>query len=342
MKSKEIVKAAIYHQRPPRLPVRFGCFGVDDTAYLAAGSAASFEPEYEGQDEWGCGWEHTEVKNMGQVKRHPIQDIAGLKSSVYPDYDDNSRYKDCPAALTQAEQDGKYVMAGIFMVLFERMHSLYGFENVLSGLIADRPAVAKLADHIVEVHLCCVRNIQKRFGDRVHAFGVTDDWGTQQAAFVSFDLWMDFFFPRYKRLFDAMHAGGQDVWVHSCGKVNEIVEGYVRAGVNVVNLQQPRALGIREMGDRFRGRISFESLCDIQHTLPTDKREEVDKDVEALAQHWMSPAGGFVLSDYGDPEGIGVHDPSIKQYMYERFSAVSEKLYGQPLPAPQIPQPDTT
>ena len=221
------------------------------------------------------------------------------------------------------------------------MHSLYGFENVLSGLIVDRPAIAKLADHIVEVHLCCVRNIQKRFGDRIHAFGVTDDWGTQQAAFVSFDMWMDFFFPRYKRLFDAMHAGGQDVWVHSCGKVNEIVEGYVRAGVNAVNLQQPRALGIREMGDRFRGRITFECLCDIQHTLPTDKREEVDKDVEALAQHWMSPAGGFVLSDYGDPEGIGVHDPGIKQYMYEKFSAVSEKLYGQPLPEPQLPQPET-
>ena len=66
--------------------------------------------------------------------------------------------------------------------------------------------------------------------------------------------------------------------MHSCGKVNEIVEGYIQAGVNVVNLQQPRALGIREMGDRYRGRIAFESLADIQATLPTGDLARVDAD----------------------------------------------------------------
>ena len=54
-----------------------------------------------------------------------------------------------------------------------------------------------------------------------------------------------------------------------CGKVNEIVECYIQAGAHVVNLQQPRALGIEEMGRLYRGRIAFESLCDIQATLPT-------------------------------------------------------------------------
>lgn len=163
---------------------------------------------------------------------------------------------------------------------------------------------------------------------------MTDDWGTQEAAFVSFSLWMEFFFPRYKKLFDRMHYYGYDVWVHSCGKVNEIVEGFIRAGVNVVNLQQPRALGIAEMGKRYRGRIAFESLADIQTTLPKNDRPGVDFDAQELSRHWMSPDGGFVFADYGDDDGIGIRDSGIKRYMYDRFSEVSARVYGERLPAP--------
>jgi len=209
---------------------------------------------------------------------------------------------------------------------------LHGFENVLCGLLTDRPAMGALADKIVETHLVLIDNLHRRFPGRIHGFGMTDDWGTQQAAFVSFDLWMDFFCPRYKRLFDAMHAAGWDVWVHSCGKVNEIIEGYIRAGVDVVNLQQPRALGIAEIGERYRGRICFESLADIQATLPTGDRSRIDADVEALMTQWASPDGGFVFSDYGDSAGIGVKDPQTKRYMYERSSEYSERIYGEPLP----------
>jgi len=332
----EIVKAAIHHQGPPRLPVRFSCFGCDDAAWIPVQPAASFTPAVEGEDEWGCIWAQTEMENMGQVKGHPLQSIGDLAHSKAPDYDDDSRYKDVPAALEAFQRQGKYVVAGIFMVLFERMHTLYGFENVMCDLMTDRPAMAKLADHIIEVHLQFVENVRKRFGNAVHGFTMTDDWGTQQAAFIRFDLWMDFFYPRYKRLFDAMHDGGYDVWVHSCGKVNEIIEGYIRAGVDVVNLQQPRALGIREIGERYRGGIAFESLADIQHTLPTNDRARVDADAEELMTCWASPAGGFVLSDYGDDKAIGVLDPQIKLYMYQKFSEWSERLYGNPLPEPQV------
>ena len=332
----EIVRAAIYRQGPPRLPVRFPCFGCNDTAGLPLKAAASFVPQVDGQDEWGCIWAKTEMANMGQVKGHPLPSVEALASSQSPDYGDDSRYEDVPDALQAVQREGKYVTVGIFMVLFERMHTLYGFENVLCDLMLDRPAMEKLADHIVDVHLTLIENIRRRFGDAVHGFTMTEDWGTQQAAFVRYDLWSEFFLPRYKRLFDAMHAGGYDVWVHSCGKVNEIVEGFIQAGVNVVNLQQPRALGIREMGERYQGRITFESLADIQHTLPTGDLDRVDADAGDLMTYWASPQGGFILSDYGDNEAIGVHDPQVKLYMYRRFSEWSERLYGNPLPTPQV------
>ena len=186
-------------------------------------------------------------------------------------------------------------------------------------------------EHIVSVHLTLLDNLDRRFPGRIHCISITDDFGTQNAAFVSAGFWMDFFYPYYKTLFDRMHAAGYDVRVHSCGKVNELIECYIRTGVDVMNLQQPRALGIEEIGKRYRGRVAFEAVCDIQVTLPTGDRAKIEEDARMLMTHWANAEGGLVLSDYGDGAAIGATLES-KRVMYEAFSRWSRELYGNPLP----------
>jgi len=332
MTSIEIVRKALRFQRPPRLPVVMGGLGVTDAEYIGIPWLPGFRASAPGEDEWGCVWEKTNLPNMGQVKGHPVKTRGEIDRMRVPDYADEARYPEMERAIVEQERHGRYLQLGLFMALFERMHTCYGFENVLEGLIDDPSAMAALADRIVETHLTLVDNVAKRFGSRVHAVNMTDDWGTQRAAFVSIDLWMEFFLPRYKRLFDRMHAHGWDVWVHSCGKVNEIIEGLIQAGANAVNLQQPRALGIEEIGKRYRGRITFESLADIQASIPTGDPARIDADVEELAKHWMLPEGGFVFSDYGDSAALGLKDDTVKRHMYLRFSEVSQRLCGAPLP----------
>lgn len=336
--SREVVRAAVHFRGPERLPVRMGCFGRDDTIWIPRRS----EEQKDGEvriDEWGCRWQTTAMHNMGQPKGHPLGDVSEHARARIPDYDEPWRYEGLEEAFQQAESEERYTQVGIFMVLFERMHALAGFENVLMGLLADRENTAALADRILEAQMCLVRNYQQRFGQRLHSFSMSEDWGTQEAAFISADLWRDFFLPRYRKLFDLMHSGGQDVWVHSCGKINEIIEGFIEAGCDVVNLQQPRALGIEEIGERYRGRITFESLSDIQASLPTGRPERIRQDAEALGRHWMMPEGGFVFSDYGDDQAIGA-SAGAKLTMYRAFSEVSERIYGRPLPEPQVPAPE--
>jgi len=335
--SREVVRAALRFQRPERLPVRMACFGCDDTAWIPWKPAERWEDGTK-TDEWGCRWDHTHMANMGQPKGHPLADVSEHEKLVVPDYDQDWRYEGCQEALGAAEEEDRYTQAGIFMILFERMHSVAGFENVLVALLADRENAAALADRILEAQVSLVRNLQERLGRRLHSFSMTEDWGTQQAAFISMPLWREFFLPRYRRLFDIMHSGGQDVWVHSCGKVNEIIEGLVEAGADAVNLQQPRALGIHEIGRRYRGRITFESLSDIQATLPTGDAEAIRRDAWELAEHWMTKQGGFVLSDYGDGAAIGA-SPAAKLIMYRAFSEVSAEVYGEPLPEPRPAAP---
>lgn len=333
MTSREIVSRAIHFRGPPRIPVNMGSLGVDDTAWASVDAPAGWKPPAPGVDEWGCGWEKSEVQNAGQVKGHPLADISRLSNYRPPDYCDLSRYTGIVSSLNSLEEQGKYALSGISAVLFERMHMLHGFEDTLVDLYSNRPAMEDLADMIVETHISLVREVTRRCPGRINGWAMTDDWGTQTAAFISFDLWMDFFYPRYKRIFDTMHEAGCDVWVHSCGKVNEIIEGYIRAGVNVVNLQQPRALGIEEIGRRYRGRIAFQGVADIQTSLPTGNRRLVVEDVELLMKHWATPEGGFIFSEYVDNVGIGVKDRSINTFMYGEFSRGSQNLYGEALPA---------
>jgi hypothetical protein len=119
-------------------------------------------------------------------------------------------------------------------------------------------------------------------------------------------------------MFDAAHARGWHIWMHSCGKVNDIIGSLIETGLEVINLQQPRALGIEAIGEAFRGRICFESLCDIQHTLPFKTPEEIQEEANLLLEQWATPAGGFILSDYGDGRAIGV-DPEVKRTMLTAF-----------------------
>ena len=317
MSSYDVVRRAVEFGRPDRLPLRFDTLGLSDihgAGWNQIGTGDNSLPET--LDEWGCLWVRSEMKNMGQVKGHPLADWSALDRFHWPDPHDPAFYRGMEQRFAGSE--GKYVVTGIFMLLFERLHALHGFESTLADLYLERKRIEALADRIVEFDLGIIEEIAHRFPGQIHGFSFTDDWGTQRNVFIKPALWDAFFKPRYKRIFDAAHAAGWHVWMHSCGKVNAILESLIDIGLDVINLQQPRALGIEEIGSHFRGRICFESLCDIQHTLPFRDADEIRAEAELLLGRWGTPDGGFILSDYGDGRAIGVALDK-KQIMLDAF-----------------------
>ena len=314
---REVVTRALEFKGPDRLPVIFGALEMDDTAGVGGNFVGTGDREArEAVDEWGCVWARTDVNNMGQVKGHPLADDAAFDTYRWPDFDAPKYYEGIEDRLGLAGD--RYVKTGIFMLLFERMYTLRGFQNVLEDLYLERERTEMLADRIVECQLTVIRNYSERLGSAVQGLGFTDDWGTELALFINPELWVEFFKPRYKRLFDAIHDAGWHVWMHSCGKVNEIIGHLAGIGLNVINLQQPRALGIEEIGRRYAGKVCFSSLCDIQATLPFKGEGEIREEARRLLDEWGTDEGGFILSDYGDGEAIGVPDDK-KRIMLDAF-----------------------
>lgn len=315
--SYEVVRRAIEFGKPDRLPLRFEALGFSDIHdvnwnQIGAGNKQSKEST----DEWGCHWVRSEVENMGQVKGHPLAEWKALDRFHWPDPENSAFYQGMEERFEGSND--KYIITGIFMLLFERMHALHGFQNTLTDLYLERERIEFLADKIVEFSLGIIENIAQRFPGQIHGLGFTDDWGTQEAVFINPVMWDDFFKPRYKCIFDAIHEIGWHVWMHSCGKITAILDRLIEIGVDVINLQQPRVLGIEEIGVHFGGCICFESLCDIQHTLPFKSAHEIREEAQLLLQYWSVPDGGFILSDYGEGNAIGV-PLETKHAMLEAF-----------------------
>jgi uroporphyrinogen-III decarboxylase len=259
---------------------------------------------------------------MGQVKGHPLSDLGDINSYPWPDAKDPQRAIHVGPYLDAVDKDpvliGKYRVCSIFMLLWERMQALHGLENTMVDLLDDTPAIHELADRLVAYDIEYIKNMHTAGGNRIDAFNFTEDWGTQLDLMVSPRLFRRFFLPRYKRIFTAAHDAGWHVWMHSCGKINKGIPILIEAGVDVLNMQQPLTNGIVEIGKVFAGKVCFETLCDIQRTLPKGNRDEIRSQALALMLQWGTSNGGFILGDYGDEGAIGA-DQRIKEYMLGIF-----------------------
>ncbi|MEW6358260.1 MAG: uroporphyrinogen decarboxylase family protein [Planctomycetota bacterium] len=304
MTSYQVVRRAIEFERPERVPLQFAALGVDDTFHIGPKMQWQDLSARERLDEWGCRWEKSEVKNMGQVKGHPLDDWRKLKSHKFPDASDDSRYVHIAQAIEKAGDN--YVIATNSNGLFERLYFLHGYAESLADMLLERQNVERLLDIILDYHITTVQKYGEISKGRIHGYNFCDDWGTQKGTTISVPMFQEVFKPRYKKLFNAIHRCGMHAWLHSCGKVNDFIPEFIEVGLDVINLQQPRALGIEEVGARCRGKICFSTLADIQSTLPHGTDEDIEEEVKLLLEKWGTPKGGIIASDYGDGEAIGV------------------------------------
>jgi uroporphyrinogen decarboxylase len=329
MESREIVRRAIEFDTPSRLPFFLGGSWSDKLSAVIQGfpndvcDCWEMDRQENGwffdnpdPDDWGCIWAKTEVKNMGQVVGHPLEDWSALSNYKPPDPKNPFYFARIDDEIKDAGD--RYVVLTSHFNLIERMHMLHGFDKTLMDFYLEPEKIHQLLDMILAYKIEHINEAARRFGDRVHGLFLTDDWGTQNNTFISPDLFKEFFFDRYTQLFNTIHSHGWHVILHSCGRVNNFVPFFIEVGADVLNMQQPRAYGIQELGSAYAGKTCFLTTVDIQATLPRENPDDVRKEARELVKYWSTPAGGFIVFNYGDSEGIGVSD-NIAEVMFKEF-----------------------
>jgi len=315
MESVERVRRAIELKSIDDIPVSFELAGETDLKEFYIGVPRNWRPKRykpyifdvedyvdekntRREDEWGIVWGFGETLSAGGIPiRFPLHSIEDIKGYEFPDPLGPGRFDKILSAI--GAHSGKYCYVTWIGLLFERLHFLLGFEETLVELAMNTRTVEYALDKIVEFDLALVDNLAGTLNGQVHAFASTDDWGGQKNLFIEPALWRKVFKPRYARIADHAHRRGFHFWLHSDGKVEEIIPDLIEIGIDVFNLNTSRLLGIREFGERFAGRSCFCTYIDTQDTAINGSRRDIVEDAHGLVKYWSNALGSGILAmDY--------------------------------------------
>lgn len=304
MTSYEIVKRVIEFTAPERIPSSSPAFGRLDFHYISLETPV-YTPRKPGYREWGYGMRETEVPNHGMPVDPPIATWDMLADYRWPEAANEERYRSIGPRLDRPEAEGKYIHMGWFVGLFDMVYRLHGFENCMIDFLAERENMKCIIAKVARFILGAIDELARRFPGKIHGLLIPDDWGGQDSTFISVSMWEEFFGGHYRKIARHLHDAGMHFWLHSDGRINDLIETLIDCGVDVLNLPAPRVVGIDEISRRFAGRICFANGVDIQSTGVRGTDSEIEQEVRELLSGWNTPRGGFIPSDMGNLQMIG-------------------------------------
>jgi uroporphyrinogen decarboxylase len=245
------------------------------------------------EDEWGVQWDRSVDTDIGTVCNRRVTRET-LSDYRFPDPAAPTRFGHFPEAV--AASGGRFVLATIGFTLFERAWTLAGMEEVLMAMAAGEPFADELLDRILDYDLEVTR--------RALAFGIDgmrfgDDWGQQRGLIMGPVLWRKYIKGRIARLYGVVREAGKRVFIHCCGKVDEIFPDLIECGVDVFNPFQPEVMDVEEMKRRYGSRISFFGGISTQRTLPYGTTAQVKDEVRRLLDR-IGRDGGYIAAPAHD------------------------------------------
>jgi hypothetical protein len=319
--SREIVRRAIEFDDPPRVPYSFIEPLESDFVELAVftGGNTSMPNIPRGElafDEWGVGWRGS-GRYWGHAEVCPLADLSALEGYRFPEVMPPQRLALLKALTEAGNKAGKYVVGADAIGSYERLRGLMGFDNLMVSLYTERQRFEKLLDKLTDMTIDVLHTYAEMGG--VHAFMTWEDWGLQTTLQIRPAQWREIFKPRYARIVEETHRLGMHYMWHCCGYIMDIIPDMIEIGVDVVQLDQPRLMGVERLASLFGGKICFWNTVDIQWSPVSEVSvEEVRAEVKHMVEQFAPFRGGFIARQYPQPRDIGM-TPERHRAIYEAF-----------------------
>lgn len=286
MTSRENMELIFQHKQPDHIPhLGSETYGIRD--YIVERPIMTT-----GYDAWGCHWlSCPDSLNITHPDTSLIQfeDLENWRENIkIPNLDEidfSSMEEEAKAFTNREEKMLQYVsLNGIF----ERSHTLMGFENALCACVEEPEEfgemLKELADHKIrlfqKVYDICQPDI----------LVYHDDMATQASQFMPTDFYKKYLFPQYKRIVDAAREiGYAHVVHHSCGKIEKLIPDWISCGFegwdSVMACNDLKTIK-KEYGDQ----LVFLPGLDTQKTLGLSTSTR--SDIEHMVVEWMEMLAG--------------------------------------------------
>jgi uroporphyrinogen decarboxylase len=244
-------------------------------------------------DEFGVEWDRTIDTDIGTVCNTRITPET-FTAYEFPDPMDPSRFEHFPREL--AKNKDRFVLATIGFSLFERAWTLAGMENVLMAMMDDKSFANDLFDGILEYDLAVTR---RALAFDIDGMRFGDDWGQQRGLIMGPVLWREFIRPRIAKLYGLVKSHGKRVFIHCCGKVEELFPDLIQCGVDVFNPFQPEVMDVEDVKRRHGAQMSFFGGISTQKTLPYATPDQVKEEVRRRIAY-IGKDGGYIAAPAHD------------------------------------------
>jgi uroporphyrinogen decarboxylase len=249
-----------------------------------------------GTDRWGVVWDggtparsEREAEIQGYPVHHPLADLAALESYPFPDPDEPGIMD----GLMEGVEPGQNLITGeICFPVQDRAHILMGLDNFCTALIDEPERVRELLHRIADYQ---IRIIERYLAMGANIIRGLDDYGGQKSLLLGPRLWRAFIKPELARVVRAAKEGGAFFWLHSCGRVMEILPDLVEIGVDILDPVQVRANDQAEAKRLYGDRLCLMGGIDTQHLLTLGTPEEIQAEVRSRIQ-MLGPGGGYILA----------------------------------------------
>lgn len=314
MTPRERVLRTIRHEQPDRVPHHFSYtapvrrkleayFDTLDLDRVLDNHIAKYKPRCDDflvevglglwRDEFGVVWNRQGDADVGAVANCVLENRS-LDGYSLPDPHLPCRYDKLPAFIDANRERFRVVNLG--KSLFERAWSMRGMEDLLIDMVEAPEWVEELLDAITEFNLGNIAEVT-RFDIDAVMFG--DDWAAQRGLIFSPHLWRRLIKPRLARMYSVVRHAGKAVFIHSCGRVQELFPELIELGVDVFNPFQPEVMDLVEVKRQFGHQLTFYGGVSLQRVLPFGTPREVREEARRLIDE-IGPGGGYILAPSHD------------------------------------------
>jgi len=247
-----------------------------------------------------------------------VKDRAGWEEKIKPRLTEVDRRRIpfegyAEARKFAAEKERFFCWSGV--APFEQMHPVCGHEYMLMGMALD-PEWVK--DMVMTFATLSVNSLEILFAEqgKPDGFFFYEDMGFKNKPFMSPAMYQEILEPGHKLLFDFAHANGCKVIVHSCGYVEPLCPGLIRAGMDCLQAMEVKAgMDLPTLFERFGDKLSFYGGVDVRCLISNDFAQ-IDEEMDRKILPVVQGGGGYILhSDHSEPPEINYE---TMQYFVER------------------------
>jgi uroporphyrinogen decarboxylase len=287
MNRREIVKAAIAHQKTDRVPycIDFTADGEKRLQEIIGNRSAREFADNDIVPVKAPWWQWHQLGPDWRQPDTPTSPSSVIGTGSYEAFFDNLKML--------RDHTDKYILVMVYGSHFEKANFARGIENFLADMAADPVFTKKFLTRIIDKNMVMLENFLT--APEIDGVLLGSDWGTQLSLLMSPTVWQDLIRPGEQREYDLLHSYGKDVWVHSCGNVESLIPSLIEMGVDVLNPVQPEAMDLANLKTKFGKQLTFWGGISTQQALPFGTPEDVKQETRRV-RDLMSEDGGYILA----------------------------------------------